>query len=282
MQVIVTGATGFVGRYVVSALLARQHTVTAVVRNPETAEQLPWFEQVKFISSDLGKLNRNVREQLGQADLIVHLAWPGLPNYRGLFHFEKNLPEAYSFLSAAIKEGYSRLLVVGTCFEYGRQQGCLREDLNTLPDNPYGLAKDILRKFLELLQHEHPFTLQWCRLFYMFGAGQNPKSLLAQLDAAMERGDDTFPMSGGEQIRDFLPVTEIARRLVQLIEHPEAEGVFNICSGQPISIRKLVENHIREVGGQIKLQLGVYPYPDYEPFAFWGDTSKYSNFEHQL
>ena len=265
-----------------SALLTRHHAVTAVARNLEMAQQLPWYQQVTFISSDLAEIDGSVREQLGEADLIVHLAWPGLPNYRGLFHLEKNLPEAYSFLKAAVQDGYSRLLVVGTCFEYGRQQGCLVEDLNTLPDNPYGLAKDTLRKFLELLQHEHPFTLQWCRLFYMFGAGQNPKSLLAQLDAAMDRGDDTFPMSGGEQLRDFLAVTEIARRLVQLIEHPEAAGVFNICSGQPISVRKLVENRVHEAGSPIKLQLGVYPYPDYEPFAFWGDTSKYSNFENQL
>ena len=281
MQVIVTGATGFVGRHVVAALVANNHSVTAVARNLETAKSMPWFEQVKFISTDLSQLNSGVRDRFGDADLIVHLAWPGLPNYRGLFHFEKNLPESYAFLAAAVKEGYSRLLVVGTCFEYGMQQGCLREDQNTQPDNPYGIAKDTLRTFLKLLQTEHPFTLQWCRLFYMFGEGQNPKSLLSLLDAAIERGDSSFPMSGGEQIRDFLVVTEVAKRLVRLIEHPEAAGTFNICSGQPISVRKLVEDRIAEAGSTITPQLGVYPYPDYEPFAFWGDTSNYSNLEAQ-
>ncbi|MDB4766614.1 NAD(P)-dependent oxidoreductase, partial [bacterium] len=201
----------------------------------------------------------------------------GLPNYRGIFHIEENLPESYKFLSAAVKDGYSRLLVVGTCFEYGMQQGCLSETQDTFPTNPYGLAKDVLRKFLEALQHEHPFTLQWCRLFYMYGEGQNPRSLLQLLDAAIERGDKSFPMSGGEQIRDFSPVTEVANRLVGLIERPEATGIFNICSGQPISVRKLVENRIAKAGSMITPELGVYPYPDYEPFAFWGDTSNYPN-----
>jgi dTDP-6-deoxy-L-talose 4-dehydrogenase (NAD+) len=76
----------------------------------------------------------------------------------------------------------------------------------TAPVTPYGLAKDTLRKFLEMLQEVHPFTLQWVRLFYLYGPGQNPKSLLSQLDAAIEQGDPVFRMSGGEQLRDYLPV----------------------------------------------------------------------------
>ncbi len=265
----------------VAALLANGHCVTAVARDAEKAFRMPWFDRVKFVSAELGKLDCNVRTLLGPADVIVHLAWPGLPNYRGLFHFETNLPEAYRFLSAAVKDGYPRLLAVGTCFEYGIQQGCLGEQVETRPDNPYGLAKDTLRKFLQCLQREQPFILQWCRLFYMFGEGQNPKSLLAQLDAAMARGEALFPMSGGEQIRDYLPVSEVVRRLVYLIERPEATGIFNICSGIPISIRKLVEDRIREAASMIEPQPGVYPYPDYEPFAFWGDSSKYFSLEKQ-
>ena len=59
----------------------------------------------------------------------------------------------------------------------------------TKPSNPYGLAKDTLRKFMERLKTERPFTLQWARLFYVYGQGQNPGSLLAQLERALEQGD---------------------------------------------------------------------------------------------
>jgi dTDP-6-deoxy-L-talose 4-dehydrogenase (NAD+) len=107
----------------------------------------------------------------------------------------------------------------------------------------------------------------------MYGQGQHPNSLLAQLDQAIDRGDESFDMSGGEQLRDYLPVTEVAARLVALAEHSELSGPINICSGAPISIRRLVENRIAERNANITLNLGHYPYPDYEAMAFWGKSN---------
>ena len=82
-------------------------------------------------------------------------------------------------------------------------------------------------------------------------------------------------MSRGEQLRDYLPVAEVARRLIRLVEWPAASGIYNICSGEPISVRRLVEQHIAARGGAIDLGLGRYPYPDYEAMAFWGDGARY-------
>lgn len=81
-------------------------------------------------------------------------------------------------------------------------------------------------------------------------------------------------MSGGEQLRDYLPVEEVARRIAVMTKHPEFNGIFNCYTGQPISIRQLVENRIAERNTKIRLNLGYYPYPDYEPMAFWGDGRK--------
>jgi len=75
-------------------------------------------------------------------------------------------------------------------------------------------------------------------------------------------------------LRDYLPVEEVAARLVALLEHPSFDGVVNICSGQPISVRRLVEEHVVAVGGSIWFNFGHYPYPDYEPMAFWGDAQR--------
>jgi dTDP-6-deoxy-L-talose 4-dehydrogenase (NAD+) len=96
---------------------------------------------------------------------------------------------------------------------------------------------------------------------------------LAQLDRAIDRGDESFDMSGGEQLRDYLPAGEVAARLVALAEHSELSQTVNICSGTPISVRKLVENRIAERNANITLNLGHYPYPDYEPMAFWGEST---------
>ncbi|MDT4329975.1 NAD-dependent epimerase/dehydratase family protein [Methylomonas sp. MED-D] len=272
MKVLVTGASGFVGRHVVTHLLERGHRVTALARDAGKAQGLVWFDRVEFLSGDVHA--DRLPDRLGQLDAVIHLAWPGLPNYRELFHFEQNLIGDYRFLKSLVEQGVGQLLVAGTCFEYGLRNGCLAEDLPTLPANPYALAKDSLRKFLQQLQRHHSFTLQWARLFYLYGEGQHANSLLAQLERAIADGRPTFDMSGGEQLRDYLPIEVAARRLVQLVERPDANGVYNVCSGTPISIRTLVERHIRKRGADIALNLGYHAYPDYEPMAFWGNRRK--------
>jgi dTDP-6-deoxy-L-talose 4-dehydrogenase (NAD+) len=166
------------------------------------------------------------------------------------------------------------LLVTGTCFEYGMQSGALSENAMPQPCNPYGFAKDTLRSQLEYLKATHPFQHTWARLFYLYGEGQAENSLLPQLKQAAERGDPIFNMSGGEQLRDYLPITEVARHIVSLALADKAVGTVNICSGAPISVRNLVEGWIKENGWSIKPNLGHYPYPDYEPMAFWGDSHK--------
>lgn len=274
MRVLVTGATGFVGRHVVAYLIERKHEVLVTARDESKARSMPWFSRVRFIAADLHHPPQRPWDCLGQPEAVMHLAWPGLPNYKSLFHFEENLAADYFFLKSLVQEGVQQILVTGTCFEYGMQSGTLSEDLPAMPANPYALAKDCLRRFLEALRHEHPFVLQWARLFYTYGPGQNPKSLLAQLDAAIDRGDAEFPMSGGEQLRDYLPVETVASHLVSLLEHPAAQGVTNICRGTPISVRRLVEEHMERRGVKLTLRLGHYPYPDFEPMAFWGDRRK--------
>jgi dTDP-6-deoxy-L-talose 4-dehydrogenase (NAD+) len=80
-----------------------------------------------------------------------------------------------------------------------------------------------------------------------------------------------FDMSGGEQLRDYLPAGEVADILTFLSTTVEGSGILNVCSGKPVSIRDLVAFWIRENGWDIQMNLGFYPYHDYEPMAFWGD-----------
>lgn len=274
VKVLVTGATGFLGRHVIPALLARGHEVLATSRSAESARAFPWFEEVLFEPHDVHYAPETIPATFCEVDALVHLAWQGLPNYRASFHYERNLPADYRFLKAMVEQGVKQLLVTGSCSEYGMQNGCLAEDLPANPVHSYALAKDTLRKFLQMLQSERPFLLQWLRPFYLFGPGQNPNSLLAQLDRAIDHGDSVFRMSPGEQLRDYIPVNEAARLLVRIAEHRDLAGIINCCSGTPVSIRRLVEKRIAEQNARIELDLGQYPYPDYEPMAFWGDRTK--------
>jgi dTDP-6-deoxy-L-talose 4-dehydrogenase (NAD+) len=274
VKILVTGATGFLGQHVVPALMARGHEVIATARSLESVKAYSWSNAVRFCSHDIHADPATMPECFGEVDALVHLAWQGLPNYKAPFHYEANLPADYRFLKAIVERDVKHLLVTGTCFEYGMQNGCLSEDMPTFPANPYALAKDTLRKFLQMLQSQLPFVLQWVRLFYLYGPGQNPNSLLSQLDKAIDRGDAVFNMSGGEQLRDYLPIEEVARLLAVMLEHPELAGIINCCSGTPISVRRLVDTRLAERGSGMALNLGHYSYPDYEPMAFWGSRSK--------
>ncbi len=271
MKIAVTGARGFVGRHVLGELARRGVEVIATER-PGVARDRPGAAEVRWIAFDIANLPENPFAALQRPDALLHLAWDGLPNYRSLHHVESELPRQYDFLSRVIRDGLPALVGVGTCFEYGQQSGALAANLETCPTNPYGLAKDELRKKLQRLKAVHPYKLTWARLFYMYGDGQPSTSLFTALKAAVAAGHSEFPMSGGEQLRDYLPVTEVARRLVELATNPGDPGPINICSGQPISVRRLVEGWIERNGWNIAPKYGALPYPDYEPMAFWGDA----------
>jgi len=81
-------------------------------------------------------------------------------------------------------------------------------------------------------------------------------------------------MSGGEQLRDYLRVSEVADILIKIALQNKVQGIINCCSGKPVSVRKFVEQYLLDNNAEIKLELGYYPYPDYEPMAFWGDNEK--------
>lgn len=271
IKVAVTGATGFIGRYVLRALLRHAVDVTVLARNPGRLRE---FHGLRIVEADLRDADENCFDILGRPDVLIHLAWGWLPNYRSLHHFETELPLHYQFLKLMIEAGLTSVVCIGTCFEYGMQSGPLTEDLPTLPNNPYGYAKDALRRSLQFLQAVRPFNFTWGRLFYLYGEGQASSALYPQLKQAVERGDRVFNMSGGEQLRDYLPVETAADYITALAVKNADLGVVNICSGRPISVRTLVENWLKNCGWAIELNLGHYPYPDYEPMAFWGDRRR--------
>ena len=270
MKILVTGATGFLGQHVVRKLVEHGYDVIAIARHEKPAKQFDWYSQVKFISYDIHQMEPSLK-YWGNPKTVMHLAWSGLPNYQKLHHLEKNLPAQMRFLRSLLEQGAKQLLVTGTCLEFGRQNGPLSTQMLTIPENSYAIAKDTLRKWLQCYQAEKDFILQWVRLFYMYGPGQNPNSVLSQLDRAIENGDNVFNMSGGEQLRDYLPIEEVSRQLVNIVGFPNVQGIIHCCSGKPISIKRLVENHIAKRNASIELNLGYYPYPDHEPMAFWGN-----------
>ncbi|HQX33243.1 MAG TPA: NAD(P)-dependent oxidoreductase [Dokdonella sp.] len=270
MRVTVTGANGFIGRHVVRELRKRGAQVIAVSRHPDQ----PLDSGVTPCAMDIKAIDRSTLDRIGKSDVLLHLAWGGLPNYRSAHHLESEMPKHAAFLESCILGGMNRVVVAGTCFEYGLQSGELDETAPVRPITAYGLAKHSLHRHLLHLRERHAFGLGWLRPFYLYGDGQAATSLYAQLRTAIDSGSHGFDMSHGDQVRDFLPVELAASRIAALaLTHPDM-GTVNLCSGKPTRVIDIVGDWLHEWNADIVLNRGVHPVPDYEPFAFWGNARR--------
>lgn len=280
-KILVTGATGFIGNHVVAGLVEKGYDVTATSSSVSKAELMQWYPHVKYIAFNLAGFDDTIDyyDHFGSPDILIHLAWEGLPNYKESFHTEINLPRHYAFLSNLVRNGLADITITGTCFEYGMKEGMLAETMECEPANPYAIAKNELRKQVEALAKDKGIVFKWVRLFYMYGEGQSPKSLISQLDKALEANETVFNMSGGEQVRDFLPVEEVAAGITRVATQDKVTGIINCCSGKPVRVKQFVSDYLQKKGKTIQLNLGYYPYPDYEPMSFWGDNSKFKSID---
>ena len=274
-RVLVTGGSGFIGTHASARLLAdRTLALTFVTRNPAALRRR--FPDASYETLGIDILSESSWRScdFSRYSRVLHMAWSRLDHFEHAEHLSLLLPRHLAFLENVLAQGAQSLAVTGTCLEYGLQEGPLHEDMPGAPVTAYGLAKDRLRCSLEQLHEKYSFTLQWIRLFYLFGPGQQARSLLAQLDAALARGETQFEMSPGDQQRDYLPVGAMAERIVRIFLNGKFDGIVNCCSGVPITVRQLVERHLAERGARMELRLGSFRYPSYEPFAFWGDTAR--------
>ena len=274
MRIAITGASGFLGQHILVAIAQSRAKTLLDIDVVATARMLrsslPQYPGVRWVSLDLAAPPTDPFAWLGQPDVVVHLAWEGLPNYQSLRHISTELPRHQRFLEALARGGKPGLLVAGTCAEYGRQDGCLSENSLVRPEHPYAVAKDALRRQLEYICAATGCGLTWLRIFYLFGEGQPERTLYSQLMRALAQGDTVFNMSTGDQVRDYLPVTNAAVAIVSLALRLErgfgGDGIVNLASGQPRSVRSLVEHWAR--GSKIRLNCAVVPYLSHEPKNF--------------
>ncbi len=271
MNVLVTGATGFIGKYVVELLLERGYNVFAMSRNIELIDKSQQNSKIQYVEQDFkSDFSVDFKHILAKTNAVIHLAWEGLPNYNSSFHYEVNLFNQLFFLKKIISEGVENIIITGTCLEYGMKNGELHVDMITDPINAYAIAKDSLRKCLFDYTKHSNVEIKWLRLFYMYGNGQSKQSILSQLEQALENGDEIFNMSKGDQERDYLHVSIVAQMIVNHLDKTYTRGIYNICSGSPIKILDLVNNYLKFINKTIKLNLGYYSYNEYEPHSFWG------------
>lgn len=267
-KVLVSGATGFVGRHVVKQLAENGYEVYSLVRDLDKAAAIDSLKKSTHIYFDVTK--PIIKLSIPTDSTFIHCAWENVRDTLSLKHIEQHLFDNYRTIKNIVEHGIKKILITGTCYEYGLQYGPIIPSAVTQPNTPYGISKDTLHKSLRALQTKTHFDLIWARLFYMYGEGQDDNSVVSLFDNALANNEEVFNMSHGEQLFDYLPVEDVAVKIVNLLSRKD--GVFNVCSGTPISLRRLLENRAREAQKTIKLNLGFYEYRQQDSLAIWGDS----------
>jgi len=275
MKVLVTGASGGLGDLIVERLLKLGHKVIASSRDIDKARNCVWFDKVIYKNYTIGKNHdTDLYQYFEQPDLLIHLAWEKLNEYKNPEHLTNILESHKAFLQNLVTNGLKDMSVIGTCYEYGVIEGELEENMRSTATLPYPQAKNLLREFLEEQQKTHHFMLKWIRVFYVFGAVKGRKNLFALLEEAIENNVNFFNMSGGEQIRDFLSPARISEIIVSVSLQTKVLGIVNCCSGKPVKLKDFVLQYLEDKRYKMKLNLGFYPYADYEPMNSWGSIAK--------
>ncbi|MDQ3068395.1 MAG: NAD(P)-dependent oxidoreductase [Acidobacteriota bacterium] len=227
----VTGGRGFLGRSLLTCLngrdvlcLSRDGGVVpagARVVDGDLATPGPWQQAVVDFAPDW----------------CMHLAWDGLPDY-SLARCRANLDANVALMETLVRARVKRVVVAGTCWEYGRVTGPQREDAAPVEPGLFASTKHSIRTLLDGVAREAGFDYRWARVFFAYGPGQRGGSLIPHLRASLAAGQ-TPSLREPHAVQDFIHVDDVARGLVALAECDAPSGVFNLGSGEPTSVGEI-------------------------------------------
>lgn len=266
--ILVTGAGGYIGRHVVTALLELGHNVKALDRKFDGID-----ERAERISFDIFADNPNIYEDLGRPDVFLHMAWRDGFKHNSTAHIE-DLPLHYRLIDNLYKGGLKQLAVMGTMHEVGYWEGAITEDAPCNPASLYGISKNTLRQTSILAAKENDAILQWIRAYYIVGDDKFGNSIFSKLVSAAEEGKTTFPFTTGKNKYDFISVDGLAAQIAATVSQDTVTGIINCASGNPLSLADRVEQFIVENNLNIKLEYGAFPDRPYDSPGVWGDVTK--------
>lgn len=274
MTILVTGAGGFVGSQVVRKLVDSGAEVVALVRPASSRRRLAGLDGIRIIEADLAD-GDTVARQLAtiRPDGCIHLAWYAKAGkYLASPDNLISLRSSLSLLEELARLGCRHVVGVGTCFEYEMGSKLLHEDSLTKPATLYAASKLAFSLVAGQRLAQLGIGFSWARLFYLYGPDEDERRLVPAMIAALTAGRE-FAATQGGQVRDYLHVEDAASGLCAL-SRTRSAGTFNVCSGEPVTIARLMQTLGELLGRPDLVRLGALPYRDGDPMYVCGDNHR--------
>jgi nucleoside-diphosphate-sugar epimerase len=277
-RVLLTGASGFVGRHCLPALAARGYEIHAVSAKATAPTDAPngvnWHQVDLLDDARTASLLAEVRPTH-----LLHCAWYAIPGkYWESAENLRWLEASLHLLRAFAACGGKRVVGVGSCAEYDWDYGYCAERRTPLrPTTTYGVCKHALQLMLDALCRRENVsgTLSgaWGRLFFLYGAHEYEQRLVASVIRSLLQ-EQPAHCSHGRQVRDFLHVQDAADALVALLDADAVTGAVNIASGVPVTLRQVVGEIAAQLERPDLIQLDALPAPAGEPHLLLADVAR--------
>ena len=270
MKVLLTGASGFIGRSVLDALVASGITTVVVGRQPIVRQP-----GVDFLQADLLAVSDfTPMLHTAGASHLLHLAWYAEHGKYWTSPLNLRWVDATTRLVEAFcATGGRHVTIAGTCAEYDSSHGLCTEDSTPLePATLYGVAKDAARRLAAAVCRQQQVPLAWGRIFLPYGGNEVAARLIPSLIDVFRGNRPAFGINAGAS-RDFLHIDDVASAFLTLL-HREADGAYNISSGVPVRLSRIVETLAQRLGGDAGSVLRLATSRPGEPEVLVGDNTK--------
>jgi UDP-glucose 4-epimerase len=276
-KVFLTGATGFVGSYILDALINKKEYEIAVLVRPDSNiwRIKNYINKIHIIYGELQNVTSFRDDFINfNPDIVVNSAWLGVDSgSRNSVRQLSNIECITNLIKICVLCNIELFVGLGSQAEYGVSSGVTSELSDTLPTTLYGSTKLSSYHNARILLHLAGIRFVWGRVYDPYGPKDNDSWLIPYL-INTSLTSTTITTTKAEQVWDFLYIEDLASAIMELISNSNSHGIYNIGSGKHIKLKDVIEYIVKECGKNNNIDYGAIPYREDQVMHLEADISK--------